>query len=303
MALTVKWDTVETVLVARVGILDFKQSIAFDLDDTLITRSSRALMPGVLAKLTELAKSYNIVILSNQKISHVKDATLKSKFEGIAAELKLPLLALFARGDDNYRKPGIGTISLMPQKPEYYVGDAAGRIRDHSDCDKKFAATANIPFFTPEEFFGNTEPVKPNAAFELPKTPTIIVLTGYPASGKSTWAREQKLSIASRDQLKTMDKCCQYAAQEIKGGRSVIIDNLNTDTKARKQFIQLAKAAGVPCVSVLVDLDSENAIKNNSNRAAKVPNMVIYKFRKAFQPPTLDEGFDSVYTVKGFKTL
>ena len=32
--------------------------------------------------------------------------------------------------------------------------DAAGRLGDHSEVDKGFAAAAGVPFSTPEDFFG-----------------------------------------------------------------------------------------------------------------------------------------------------
>ncbi|KAL8195415.1 hypothetical protein R6Q57_025818 [Mikania cordata] len=35
----------------------------------------------------------------------------------------------------------------------FYVGDAAGRIDDHSDADKKFAETIGLKFYLPEEYF------------------------------------------------------------------------------------------------------------------------------------------------------
>ncbi len=41
----------------------------------------------------------------------------------------------------------------MDLKQSFFVGDAAGRPKDHSAVDQKFAAAAGIPFFTETEFF------------------------------------------------------------------------------------------------------------------------------------------------------
>ena len=35
----------------------------------------------------------------------------------------------------------------------FFVGDAAGRKKDHSDADKKFAENCGLTFHTEEEFF------------------------------------------------------------------------------------------------------------------------------------------------------
>ena len=35
----------------------------------------------------------------------------------------------------------------------FYVGDAAGRKKDFSDSDLKFAENIGITFYTPEEYF------------------------------------------------------------------------------------------------------------------------------------------------------
>ena len=35
----------------------------------------------------------------------------------------------------------------------FFVGDAAGRPRDHSDCDKMFAKNLGVTFHLDNEFF------------------------------------------------------------------------------------------------------------------------------------------------------
>eukprot|EP00997_Jenningsia_sp_PLL12_P007557 NODE_4212_length_686_cov_20.227630_g3580_i0.p2 GENE.NODE_4212_length_686_cov_20.227630_g3580_i0~~NODE_4212_length_686_cov_20.227630_g3580_i0.p2 ORF type:complete len:70 (+),score=13.19 NODE_4212_length_686_cov_20.227630_g3580_i0:327-536(+) len=39
----------------------------------------------------------------------------------------------------------------------FYVGDAAGRPKDHSDSDKAFAAAVGVKFFTQDGFFVKKE--------------------------------------------------------------------------------------------------------------------------------------------------
>eukprot|EP01127_Copromyxa_protea_P017508 TRINITY_DN533_c1_g2_i3.p1 TRINITY_DN533_c1_g2~~TRINITY_DN533_c1_g2_i3.p1 ORF type:complete len:216 (-),score=38.55 TRINITY_DN533_c1_g2_i3:1032-1679(-) len=62
---------------------------------------------------------------------------------------------------DIYRKPQPGMfdflVSKMGSPPDlsssFFVGDAAGRPNDHSDCDLKFAETVGLSFHLPEDFF------------------------------------------------------------------------------------------------------------------------------------------------------
>jgi len=71
--------------------------------------------------------------------------------------------------NDPHRKPGRGMWDLFVSTlaassssgvtPDAslttYVGDAAGRLEDFADSDKKFAKAAGLKFLTPEEFFGS----------------------------------------------------------------------------------------------------------------------------------------------------
>ncbi|EDQ91096.1 uncharacterized protein MONBRDRAFT_6863 [Monosiga brevicollis MX1] len=63
--------------------------------------------------------------------------------------------------NDQYRKPDAGMWRMLRQlnacEPDlsdsFYVGDAAGRPRDHSDSDKAFAQRVGLRFLTESEFF------------------------------------------------------------------------------------------------------------------------------------------------------
>lgn len=46
--------------------------------------------------------------------------------------------------------------NCVPDKTlSFFVGDAAGRPRDHNDSDRKWALNVGIPFFTPEVMFSS----------------------------------------------------------------------------------------------------------------------------------------------------
>ena len=77
-------------------------------------------------------------------------------------QLGVPVTALVAPGKDVFRKPEAGMWralcamngGLAPDlSASFFVGDAAGRDGDHSDCDSEFAENVGVPFDVPEAAF------------------------------------------------------------------------------------------------------------------------------------------------------
>jgi bifunctional polynucleotide phosphatase/kinase len=147
----------------------------------------------------------------------------------------------------------------------FFVGDAAGRPKgwapgkkaDFSCSDRKFALNIGVDFFTPEEYFlgyrkasFSLGPFDPRRAVnisppicDLPdaeivsKSKEVIVLVGFPGSGKSTFADRYLTSNGycrvNRDHLGTWQKCVQLAAASLQKGMSVVVDNTNPDIVSR----------------------------------------------------------------------
>lgn len=128
-----------------------------------------------------------LCILSNQlgvALGHVTLFDVTSKVDDIQRALQVPLIACLACCDDLYRKPRptVATLlfrDLLPRVLQagfssnsasasrhvsvvgggckyprvFFVGDSAGRPKDHSCADLKLALNVGMHFFTPEEFF------------------------------------------------------------------------------------------------------------------------------------------------------
>ena len=147
----------------------------FDLDNTLIQTKSGKLFPAdqddwqwcsnyIKQMLHQYhRKGYEIVVLTNQ----AKGATrgfehIKQKIEKVCKDAGIPILVLMSVGmNSRFRKPKPGFMKYLSRiyndqistEDSFYVGDAAGREGDFSDCDKVFARNAGLKFYTNTVFF------------------------------------------------------------------------------------------------------------------------------------------------------
>lgn len=155
------------------------------------------------------------------------------------------------------------------------------------------------------------------------KSPFVIILSGIPMSGKSTWVRENypdTLAI-SRDELvmevagtrdynlafKTVD---QKAVDKLLAKRitdaatqkvDVIIDMTNLSRKVRVKNLSYFSNDYYKVSVVLPILDSEEYKRRNDFRLVNenkfIPPFVIKSMMDSFVLPTDDEGFDKIILI------
>ena len=99
----------------------------------------------------------------------------------------------------------------------------------------------------------------------------IVLVLGYPAAGKSSWAvanfpahrrvNRDDLGDGSRDGL------VSRAAAALDAGDSVVLDNTYPDRASRASIVALGRARGVPVRAVLLDATIEDAQYNEIGRA------------------------------------
>lgn len=314
-------------------IIDYKKSIfGFDLDSTLIkfnlkTDEFELQYPNIIDKLKELSKIYNLVIITNQN---------HNKYELFEKKIK-ELLKLFEKNNiyisvyvstkkDFYRKPNTNIVSIIEKdynnKIKYYCGDACGRKKDFSDTDLKFSLNLNIPIFTPEYIFCKDKTSRINIDdiiypklniqkynFDYnPQHKDMIIMVGYPGSGKSTIAKlvqEKGLlnniyyEIINRDTLKTIQKCINDTITSIKSNYSIIIDNTNPSKTDRKKFIDLGNKYNYNIVIIEMNTTKEESIHNNYYRAYKynkiiIPTIAYNIYKSKYQKPSLDEKINKI---------
>ena len=255
-----------------------------DVDDWEFRRES---VPTVLR---EFATRYRLVIVTDQSKPWKVD-----QIRAVMTHLGLSPTLLIAGSKEHYKPATVLFDQAFPDVDKsriaFYVGDAAGRPQDWSDCDKVFAERIGAPLRVPEEVFP--------LAFPPPRPipvngKGVVILVGFPASGKTTVAKT--LTGHHRvdgDLFKTVPGMLKDARAHV-AASSIVFDCTGSTKKKRAEFIQFAKDHGLPVRILWVTTSMETSMEQNKERAyrngAYVPPVAFYVYRKNLEPPTEEEG-------------
>ena len=287
----------------------YKQKMAaFDYDWTLVKPKGDRTFPkdindweflyeNIQNNLKECYdKDFMVVIFTNQTKPWKCDQ-IKLVFES----LSIPVFIVTSL-DKKEHKPNPFMFhefikdNIIDKNNSFYIGDALGRKGDWSDSDKLFAENIGITYFSPETMFHIKETITiPN--IELSDDFEIIIMVGYPGSGKTTIAenickQNDKYIIISGDVFNNVSKMIKYAKQFI-NEKSIIFDATNSSMKKRNVYIEFAKQNNysVKCIHVSTSMDI--SYKRNKCREDKkqVPRIAYNVYKKYFEVPDESEGF------------
>jgi bifunctional polynucleotide phosphatase/kinase len=124
----------------------------------------------------------------------------------------------------------------------------------------------------------------------------VIIMVGFPGSGKSTIARGLDATIISGDDLKTAPKMIKAAEAALKTapGQSIVFDATNATKARRAEYVAFARRHNLPAQCIHVATPIEVALERNKLREKPVPNIALYLYRKKFEEPTADEGLEII---------
>lgn len=134
----------------------------------------------------------------------------------------------------------------------------------------------------------------------------LVIFTGLPGSGKSTYYREHYAAThvhVSKDLMPNVRARDERQWREIEAalaaGRSVVVDNTNPSRAARAPLIALGRRFGAKIVGIFFDVDARVCLMRNRGREgrARVPDVAIFTTKKKLQPPALDEGLDELQVI------
>uniref|UniRef100_A0A4W6DSK4 Polynucleotide kinase 3'-phosphatase n=1 Tax=Lates calcarifer TaxID=8187 RepID=A0A4W6DSK4_LATCA len=266
--------------------------------------------------------------------SKVEDilATLQCLWRPVLVSTRKPVMGMW-----NHLCEKANSKPCYLLSPDMMCTDAAGRPenwapgkkkKDFSCSDRLFALNIGLQFHTPEEYFlgwksapyrlPEFDPRKLDSTARLYNPPSasltsnkteVIVAVGFPASGKSTFFHTHVIpkgyTYVNRDTLGSWQSCVSACERALKEGRSVAVDNTNPDPESRKRYVDVAKAAGVPCRCFHFSASLEQAKHNNrfremvpsDSKHAKVNDMVFHSYKKHFVAPALSEGFTEILQI------
>ncbi|CAF3894858.1 unnamed protein product [Rotaria sordida] len=336
---------------------------SFDMDSTLISVKSGAKFAKnhadwiwwhetVPKKLAELHKDgYRLIIFTNQggiEKHHTKLDDIKRKCEKLIEETNAPIYVFIATGENHFRKPATSMYDFfvencnqnveIDKKNSFYCGDAAGRInnwtagkkKDFSCADRKFAHNIGLTFKTPEECFLDEAPttkfewgsINPSEYINKlsngkttnetktyhKSTQEVVILQGPPASGKSTFSRRYfqpyNYEIINRDKLQTPAKCLKAAKEALDSGQSVVIDNTNPAAASRSEYIALAKSHKIPCRCFVLNTPIELChhlnyvrVHQTSGEVRRIPDVGYNVYKKNYEAPKANEGLAEIINI------
>jgi HAD superfamily hydrolase (TIGR01662 family) len=149
----------------------------------------------------------------------------------------------------------------------------------------------------------------------------VTMVVGYPASGKSTLTKglvdKGAVSLNRDTEGGTIVALLPKMESLLKNGKDVVLDNLFVNVEVRKPFIEMAKRHNADISCQLMGTSIEDAQFNVVQRAIGLigkfptpeaikaakhtnifPPLVLFKYKKEFEKPTVEEGFSKVETIK-----
>lgn len=257
-------------------------------------------------------KNGNVSFYNHDAVSAFMSLEILKRPElGLTKEQQVRIFNLIALHTQIYKLSveqlaAIGDKELVSDLIELGKADHAGRF--HTKGDAVIPTIQEIPFKSQYK-----------EASMISKNKDVTILVGLPASGKSTWVKQQNGFVVSRDSVLMVEALnCKALGmnftyeqawnhvdqnkvnngleklfQQSKKRDKVVVDMTHMSKKSRRRTLShFDNSYKKKAVVFLTDL--ETLFLQNSKRSGKViDEAVIQKMIRSFYPPTLEE-FDEI---------
>jgi len=287
---------------------------AFDYDWTLVCPKEGKtfpsniddwewLYPSIAEKIIKYYEDgFMIVIFTNQS-----KAWKHEQIKLVVSSLGIPVFIVVAIDKSDYKpNPTLFNMFIRDNKinkeKSFFIGDALGRKSDFSDSDKVFAENIGIPYYCPEQVFHMKTEITEIPTVPLTEEKQIIIMMGYPGSGKSTVAKNicknEKFIYIEGDLYKSSTKMINASLEHIAQNKSIVFDATNSSLKKRQEYIELGKKYNykIVCVHVSTPLDVSYKRNKLRNYEKYVPKIAYSVYSKNYEQPSETEGF-TLFTI------
>lgn len=135
------------------------------------------------------------------------------------------------------------------------------------------------------------------------KLPPLVMLVGFPASGKSTFAKalcelSENLVYVSQDEIRTKSGCENLVSESLRKNKIVILDRCNLTIEERKYWMDVSFK--VRCWCVWFNTEFEECLyrigkrQNHPTVKASSGATILNSLKNKLEEPTIKEGFEKV---------
>lgn len=130
-----------------------------------------------------------------------------------------------------------------------------------------------------------------------------VIFVGVQGAGKSTFYRKRFFDTHVRislDMLRTRRREQLMLEACLEAGQSFVVDNTNPAAADRARYVGPSREHGFQVIAYFFDVPLCDAMRRNERRLGrlKIPAPGVAGTFRKIQPPTVEEGFDCVYTVR-----